>query len=163
MTKQQTNKTTKQRDDKQEEHVQEEVHEHVHGEVEEWKNKYVRALADYQNLERRTREEKQEVRRYAAVGLLTRLFSVVDTFSKVQEHIKDVGLDLAVKQLLAILQEQGVEKIDVLGKQFDPHTMECIEVVEGKDNEVVEELLPGYMLDDKVLRVAHVKVGKKSN
>jgi molecular chaperone GrpE (heat shock protein) len=67
---------------------------------------------------------------------------------------------LALKELYAALSEQGVEKIAVSGKPFDPHQMECIEVVAGKDNIVVEELLPGYRLHDKILRVAQVKVGK---
>jgi molecular chaperone GrpE (heat shock protein) len=48
-----------------------------------------------------------------------------------------------------------------MGKPFDPHEMECIEVVEGPENEVVEESLPGYLFRGKVLRVAQVKVGKK--
>jgi molecular chaperone GrpE len=130
-------------------------------EVDEWKNKYLRALADYQNLERRTREEKEEVRRYAAEIILGRILPVVDTFAKVKEHVKDIGFELAYKELLAVLQEQGVEHIEVLEKEFNPHEMECIEVVDGKDNIVMEETLPGYKIHGKILRVANVKVGKQ--
>lgn len=129
--------------------------------TDEWKNKYLRALADYQNLERRTREEKEEVRRYAAEIILGRLLPVIDTFAKVKVHVNDVGFDLAYKELHAVLQEQGVEHIEVVGQQFNPHEMECIEVVEGKDNIVVEEILPGYKIHGKLLRVAQVKVGKE--
>ncbi len=132
-------------------------------EVNEWKAKYMRTLADYQNLERRTQNEKEEIRRFAAEIVLSRLLPALDTLGKAKDHIKDIGLDLAFKELYAVLEEQGVEKIEVVGKQFNPHEMECIEVVEGKDNEVMEELLPGYRFRDKILRVAQVKVGKKQN
>jgi molecular chaperone GrpE len=132
-------------------------------EVELWKAKYVRTLADYQNLERRTQNEKDEIRRFAAEIVLSRLLPALDTLGKAKDHIKDIGLDLAFKELYAVLEEQGVEKIEVVGMQFNPHEMECIEVVEGNDNEVIEEILPGYRFRDKILRVAQVKVGKKQN
>lgn len=134
--------------------------EQLKAQAEEWKVKYVRALADYQNLEKRTAERVSEVRQFAAEVILSRLLPVVDTFGKVNEHIKDPGLALANKELLSVLSEQGVEKIDVMGKQFDPTQMDCIEVVSGRENEVVEEVQPGYFFRGKVLRVARVKVGK---
>lgn len=127
-----------------------------------WKDKYLRALADYQNVTKRTQEEVSMVRIYAAERILSRLLPVLDTFLKAQAHLKDPGLDLAVKEMLAVLEEEGIKKIDTVGKAFDPHLMECIEVVEGKDNIVVEEVGAGYTLHDKMLRVSQVKVGKKS-
>lgn len=133
--------------------------ERVEQQVEEWKTKYMRALADYQNLEKRSAERVNEVRQYAGEIILSRLLPVVDTFSKVKEHIKDPGMDLAYKELLSVLASQGVERMDVVGKPFDPTDMDCTEVVDGKVNEVVEEVMPGYRLHGKVLRVARVKVG----
>ncbi len=134
--------------------------EHVHKEIEEWKGKYLRALADYQNLEKRTQQEKQQIRKYAAETVTARLLPALDTLMKASKQVKDTGLEMALKELYAALSEQGVEKIEVVGKPFDPHQMECIEVVAGTDNIVIEELLPGYRLHDKILRVAQVKVGK---
>ncbi len=131
-------------------------------ETEEWKAKYMRVLADYQNLDKRAEAQVGEARKFAAEMILQRILPVLDTFTKVKNHIKDMGFDLAYKELLAVIEEQGVTPIKVLGEQFDPHLMECIEVVDGKDNEVVEELLAGYMFRGKVLRVAQVKVGKSS-
>ncbi|MCX6793936.1 MAG: nucleotide exchange factor GrpE [Candidatus Gottesmanbacteria bacterium] len=128
--------------------------------TEDWKSKYLRALADYQNLEKRTQVEKQEIRKYAAEVILTRLLPALDTLTKAAQHVKDTGLELALKELYAVLSEQGVQKLEIVGKPFDPHQMECIEVIAGEDNIVVEELLPGYRLHDKILRVAQVKVGK---
>jgi len=136
--------------------------EELSKEVEEWKNKYLRALADYQNLEKRKEEEVAIVRKFAGEILLTRLLPVADTFQQAALHVKDPGLDLAVKQLVAFFEEQGVEKIETVGKQFNPHEMECIEVAGGKENEVINEVLPGYRLRGKVLRVAQVKVGKEA-
>lgn len=132
-------------------------------EVEEWKNKYLRALADYQNLEKRTHTEKEETRKFAVQIFLARFLPVADTLAKAQQHLSDSGLGLALKELDALLSEFGVEKIETMGKAFNPHEMECIEVVAGNDNEVVNELLPGYRLHGKVLRVAQVKVGKKQS
>jgi len=128
-----------------------------------WKDKYIRAMADYQNLEKRSLEQVQDARLFAAEIVISRLLPVVDTFDKVSEHIKDAGFDLAYKQLLLVLKEQGVERIVAVGKPFNPHEMECIEVVEGENDIIVEEMLPGYKFRGKVLRVARVKVGRNNN
>lgn len=130
-------------------------------EIEEWKNKYLRVLADYQNLEKRGATEKADIRTYAAEVVVARFLPAIDTLAKARAHIKDSGLDLAYKEFESALADLGVTKLDVLGKQFNPHEMECIEVVAGPDNEVIEELLPGYRLHEKILRVAQVKVGKE--
>lgn len=128
--------------------------------IEEWKSKYLRALADYQNLEKRVVQEKTEVRVYAAEAVLTKLLPIVDTFERAQTHLSDTGLSLAFKELGAFFASQGVSKLEVVGKPFDPSCMECIEVVEGVDTIVVEETLPGYTLHGKMIRVAQVKVGR---
>ncbi|MBI3385545.1 nucleotide exchange factor GrpE [Candidatus Gottesmanbacteria bacterium] len=135
--------------------------EELKKQVEEWKNKYLRALADYQNLEKRSHSEKEETRRYAVEVFLRQLLPVVDTLEQAGKHLNDQGLALALKELWAILTEFGIVKIDALGCTFNPHEMECIEVVPGEENKVMEESLPGYRLHDKVLRVAQVKVGKQ--
>ncbi len=131
--------------------------------LEEWKSKYLRALADYQNLEKRTQEETSNVRRFAAEMVLTKLLSVADTLEKAQAHLSDTGLSLALKELVAVFSSLGVIKLEVVGKPFDPKFMECIEVGDGENNMVVEELTPGYTLYGKLIRVARVKVGKKKD
>ncbi len=137
--------------------------EELQKQAEEWKTKYVRALADYQNLEKRTYAEKEEIRKYAAETILERLLPVLDSFELAQKHLNDQGLVLALKKWYAFLAERGVERIDTVGREFNPHEMECVEVVIGEDNNVIEEVLPGYKLFDKVLRVAQVKVGRSQN
>lgn len=130
--------------------------------VEAWKNKYLRALADYQNLEKRTAQRHGDNVRMAARSLIVKLLPIVDIFYKVQESINDQGMTLAMKQLEEVLESEQVKKLDTVGKPFDPQTMECIEVIEGKeDNVVTEETRVGYLLHDQVIRPTQVKVGKK--
>lgn len=130
---------------------------------EDWKSKYLRALADYQNLEKRTHAEKEETRRFAVQIFLERLLPVIDTLERATMHLNDQGLTLALKEFEAALSEIGVTKIETRGKVFNPHEMECIEVVAGEDNKVVEETQAGYKFHDKIVRVAQVKVGKKED
>lgn len=139
----------------------EENTEKLKQEIEEWKGKYLRALADYQNLEKRVGEKRQEVTRYAAQELIVKLLNVLDTLEKTEQHLKDQGLALALKSFMDVMSGEGVEKIEVLGKKFDPMTMECIEIVGSeKGDDVVEELRKGYKMKDKIIRIAQVKVGK---
>lgn len=129
---------------------------------EELNNNWKRALADYQNLEKRMMENGHNTAKYASQKIFQELIAVLDILEKAAEHLKDQGLQLAVDNFLKVLKENGVTKIEVLGKKFDPETMECIEVIENdKDGEVLEEVRAGYFVYDKVLRAAQVKVGKK--
>jgi len=130
--------------------------------IEEYKTKYLRALADYQNLEKRINLEKQELIKMANKNLLLKILPIVDDLEKAEIFVKDDGLKLVKDNFLKFLKNEGVEEIEVLGKEFDPQLAEAVEVVKGeKDNIVVEVLRKGYRLGDKILRVAQVKVVKK--
>jgi len=128
--------------------------------VAEYEDRYKRALADYQNLGRRGQEEKAHLIKEASKDLLLKLLPVLDTLMLAQKHINDQGLTLSTQQFLDVLEKEGVKRIEAMGKSFDPHTMECVETVEGQDGKVLEEMRSGYTLYGKVLRVAQVKVGK---
>lgn len=130
--------------------------------LEESDGKYKRALADYQNLEKRVRTERSQWIKAANKELLLRILSVLDTMLLAQKHSDDKTLHIATQQFLDVLKSEGVKKIETSGQKFDPKHMECITVIEGKDGEVIEELRPGFMLHDTVLRPAHVSVGKKN-
>lgn len=129
--------------------------------LEEVTNNWKRALADYQNLEKRTKEEKEEFVKFANKNLILQLLPVLDTFDKLEEHLKDDGLALIVKQFRDILLSKGLKKIEVLGRDFSPEEMECVEVEEGEENKVLKETRPGYKMKDKIIRPAQVIVGKK--
>ncbi len=131
------------------------------GQIDDLTNKWKRALADYQNLERRTIERQKEIAQYSGERIIAELLTVLDILKEVEKHVKDQGLTLAIKTFIDTLKKEGVEKIEVQEKKFDPVSMECIEVVEGKNDEVVEELREGYALNGKIIRVARVKVGRE--
>ena len=130
--------------------------------VEEFKNKYFRALADYQNLEKRAHEHRTRFIKTANNDFIIKLLPFLDNLEKAEVFVKNEGLKIAKDQLTQILKEAGLEEIEILGKSFDPNFAEAIEVIPGeKDNIVVEVLRKGYKLGDKILRVAQVKVSKK--
>lgn len=132
--------------------------------VEEWKNKYIRALADYQNLERRMIANRAEVHERSITDVIRPVLSFVDEIELAQKHMHDQGLDIALKGFANVLTQFGITRIDVTDKEFNPHEMECVEVVSGdKDNVVIAETRAGYKIGDRVLRVAQVKVSKKTH
>lgn len=131
-------------------------------EIEEWKGKYLRALADYQNLERRVGEEKRALIMESHGELILKLLPFLDNLEKAEVFVKDDGLNLVKNQLWQTLSEAGIEEIDLIGKEFDPHVAEAVETIEGKqDNIVVDIVRKGYLYRNKLLRVAQVKVSRK--
>ena len=128
--------------------------------VEDFENKYKRAIADYQNLQKRVQEEKSEWIRSANKDLLLRILTVLDTLILVYQHTQDKNVQVSIQQFLDVLKAEGVIKIETAGKDFNPHIMECITTESGEENKVLEEIRAGYMLYDKLLRPAQVKVGK---
>ena len=128
-------------------------------EISDLTNKWKRALADYQNLEKRVLEEKEGFAKFATAGLLDKLLPILDGLEKCHKHLEDKGLGLILSQLKKVLESEGVEEIKAKGKKFDPQLMDAVEMVEGKKNQVVEVVLKGYQLNGKVLRPAKVRVG----
>jgi len=130
--------------------------------TESWK----RALADYQNLQKRYDRERADFVQFASAGLILRLIEVLNHLEKAAENLKDKGLDIIVTEFKKVLTENGLEEIKSQGEKFDPNFMEAVEVVEGKDEgKVAEVVSKGYLLNGKVLLPAKVKVfkGKKIN
>ena len=119
-----------------------------------------RALADYQNLTKRVEAERLEFVKYVLEQFLAKLLSVVDALEAASTHLKDQGLGLALQQLKTVLAEEGVKKMSLINQPFDPKTAECVEIIPGKKDQVVSVTQKGYLLNDKVLRPARVKVGK---
>ncbi len=132
-------------------------------ERDDFKNKYLRALADYQNLDRRMRDERVEIRKSAEANVILELLPFLDVLNQAELFIKDQGLKMVKDKFVQQLADMGVKTMDLVNKEYDPYTAEAIEVVEGeKENMVVEIVRNGYMLYDKILRPAQVKVSKKS-
>ena len=122
-------------------------------------NKWKRALADYANLEKRVENAKQDWIKLANEQLLKKLLPIVDDLERCEKHLKDQGLSITLNKLKEILKNEGIEEIKAQGEEFNPHFMDAVETVEGPKNKVVEVVGKGYLLEDKVLRIAKVKVG----
>jgi molecular chaperone GrpE len=129
----------------------------------ELENSLKRALADYQNLERRVEEERRLLTNLSSAVLIEKFLPVLDNLESAQMHLKDEGLEMVIKQFKDILKEEGVEEIEAQGRPFDPNLHEATEVIEGKnDNKIVKILRKGYKINDKVIRPAQVSVERNS-
>jgi len=127
------------------------------------KNKYLRALADYQNLERQTKTWKEEFSKYASAGLASQLLEILDDLEKAQEHLQDKGLEIVINKLNKVLASEGLEKLELLNEEYSPLTAEVINTEPGdKDNVVIKILQNGYKIGDRVIRPAKVIVSTKS-
>ncbi len=125
----------------------------------ELEHKWKRALADYANLEKRVAKEKEDFVNFSKGTLIIKMLAVLDDLERCQRHLKDEGLNLSIKRFKEVLKSEGVEEIEALGGDFDPKLMEAVEVTKGFKNKVLEVALKGYLLNNKVIRPAKVKVG----
>lgn len=121
-----------------------------------------RSLADYANLERRIESQRQLFVTLVTTSIITKMVDVLDDLRLTQNHIKDQGLQMTFDKFLNVLKTEGLTEIEAAGKDFDPQFMDCIEVVEGPQDKVVEVKKTGYLLNDHVIRPAQVSVGRES-
>lgn len=130
---------------------------------EELNNKYLRSLADYQNLERQTNAWREDFVKFANQGLITQLLEILDDLENAQEHLQDNGLKIILDKLKKILKNSGLEEITAAGQQFDPVFMEAVQIEPGEtDQQVTRVLRKGYTLNGKVIRAAKVAVTTKT-
>jgi molecular chaperone GrpE len=132
----------------------------------------VRRQADFENYRKRVEKERQHDRHRGVESLIEGILPVLDAFDRALETGDDPryaeyrkGFELIQKQLWDLLAKQGVERIDAVGKQFDPnlhHAIESVETTEHEEDTVIAELQPGYTFHDRVLRPAMVRVAKES-
>ena len=136
------------------------------GAPDEFKNRYVRVLADFENFRKRTEREKADFFRYAVANVLKDVLPVLDNFDRALDHAEEGdefhrGVSLIYKQLYDVLQRHGLKPIDESGVAFDPNIHEA--VVREEDDSVPNHsvtavLQKGYFLHDRLLRPALVKV-----
>lgn len=125
----------------------------------DYKEKYLKALADYQNLVKRIQREKEDFVKFANEGLVLKILSIFDSLKRAVEEFEDESLKLITKELWSILEREGVERIEVNeNDEFNPEIMECIEV--EKDGKRLIVTREGYKIRGKVLRPVEVKVVK---
>ena len=127
--------------------------------------------AELINYRRRKDEEVEGLLRYANQGLITEILPIIDTFEKVlnKDNISDelknylVGFKMIHKNLCDILKKYGVEEINRVGQVFDPNLEQALLVENDstkEDDIVLEVLLKGYKLKDRVIRPASVKINQ---
>ncbi|SET61671.1 molecular chaperone GrpE [Oceanobacillus limi] len=144
--------------------------ERLQKEKEEIYNRMLRNQAEFDNFKKRTQREKEADRKYKSQDLVNELLPAIDNFERAlqtetTEENKNLveGITMVYKQLTDALQSQGVEVIETVGKEFDPtyhHAVMQVEDEEVDSNIIVEELQKGYVLKDRVIRPAMVKVNK---
>lgn len=134
-------------------------------------DKILRLYAEMDNLRKRMRLDMESARKYRCQELILGILPALDNFERATnvelttEEGKNLlqGMKMVYQQLLTAIKAEGVEVIESLGKQFDPHMHEAIMQADKTDvpsNEIVEELQKGYKLKDRVIRPAMVKVNK---
>lgn len=122
-------------------------------------DQYKRALADYQNLQRRTQDEKREWAKFSNKDFILKMLPILDTLMLAEKHTQDKTFTLTVGQFLQVLSDEGVTRIKTIGEDFNPQTMEAVSTTAGEKGKVLDEMRAGYLIGDVVLRPAQVTVG----
>ncbi|MBA3957393.1 MAG: nucleotide exchange factor GrpE [Parachlamydiaceae bacterium] len=138
----------------------------------EYKDKYLRQLAEADNMRKRMQKERQELIQYAVQNVLVDILHPIDHFEnalkftqQASDEVKHwaLGFQMLLNQFKDVLANNGVVAFTSQGTPFDPHCHEAIEMVTSTEfapGIVMEESIRGYKMGDKVIRPARVKVAK---
>ena len=133
--------------------------------IEDLTNLLKRVQAEFSNYMKRTEIEKKEIVKFASKEVMLKLLPVIDNFDLAlkntnnhEEFVK--GIEIVYKELLNVLENEGLKKIEA--KKFDPNFHEAIAIEESdEDGIILEEIRKGYLINDKIVRHSLVKVSKK--
>jgi molecular chaperone GrpE len=140
----------------------------------ETQDKLLRLQADWENTRKRIEREKQDFLKFANEGIIAELLNILDDLERAvnlaETKHEDLpaflkGVEMILAHLYQMLKEYGVKPIEAKGKLFDPVYHEALMQVEDgskTENTVVEELQKGYLLNERVIRTAKVKVSKRT-
>lgn len=140
-------------------------------EVNKWKNEYYKVFADMENVKRRMQNEHANSLKFMTQSIVEQMLPIVDNFERSlavenpSEELKGFlkGYEMIYKQIVTLLENQGVKVIETKGKEFDPNYHQAVMTVSDenyKPGMIVEELQKGYMLKDRVIRASLVKVSE---
>ena len=151
----------------------EQLIEELQKEVSDWKDKYLRSMAEFDNFRRRSIQEKADWIRLATEKMALNVCDVVDNFERALLHIDEASLEdknfkgilLIEQQLRAVLDKEGVKVIAALGEEFDPTLHEALAHIasEYEENKVAAIIQNGYTMHDKVIRPVRVAVSNGTN
>jgi molecular chaperone GrpE len=135
--------------------------------IRELEHQLKRALADYDNLQKRIEADKDQIINFSKIIILTKFLVVLDTFEKAEKECKEAkpalreGIELTLDQFKKVLASEGVEEIKT-DDEFDPRFHEAVDIVKGEtNNKIVEVTEKGYRLGERIIRPAKVRVSKK--
>ena len=141
-------------------------------ERDEYVDRFMRKAAEFDNYRKRIERERRDLSEFAAADVLLEILPILDNFERAlqapQGDDADAfrkGIELIHKQMLDLLRKRGVKPIEALGADFDPNVHQAVihEISDQhREGEVMEELQRGYMLGERLLRPAMVKVAKSS-
>ncbi|MCA1063461.1 nucleotide exchange factor GrpE [Rossellomorea sp. AcN35-11] len=134
-------------------------------------NRYLRLRADFDNFRRRVNVESEAKEKYRAQGLITDILPALDNFERAlnieadNDQTKTLlqGMEMVHRSIVEALKKEGVEPIEAVGQEFDPHLHQAVMQIEDENfesNVVVEEFQKGYKLKDRVIRPSMVKVNQ---
>ena len=146
-------------------------------EAAEMKNRLLRALADMENLRKRTEREVADARQYGIAGFARDILGVADNFRRALDSVGPElrnseepgitalieGVELTERDLLKALEKNGIRKIEPLGEMFDPNLHQAMDEVPDPSvpsSTVVQVIQPGYVIGERILRPAMVAVSK---
>jgi molecular chaperone GrpE len=157
-----------------EEVLEEQANELVKAKAEaaEYLDQLQRAQAQFANYKKRVEREREEFVSLANAALITKLLPILDDCERAMQTVPDnlrgltwvEGIFLIERRLRMTLEQEGLEEIQAVGKQFDPklhHAAVREETTEYKEDEIISELQKGYKLNGKVLRPSMVRVAAK--
>ncbi|KAF3362327.1 Protein GrpE [Chlamydiales bacterium STE3] len=141
-------------------------------ELAEYKDKYLRLLAEMENSRKRMQKERQEMGHYAIEKVISEFLTPIDHMENALKFTQDqsdevkhwgLGFQMILTQFKDVLASHGVKSFDSEGHPFDPHIHEAVETVEESQYEpgiVVKEFMRGYKMGEKTIRPARVQVAK---
>lgn len=143
-------------------------------EAAEYLEQLQRSQAEFANYKKRNEREREDFIKFANAALITKLLPVLDDCERALQTVPDnlrsltwvEGIFLIERRLRVILEEEGLNEIEAIGKKFDPelhHAAVREETTEHEEEEIISELQKGYKLDDRVLRPTVVKVAANPN
>lgn len=140
--------------------------EKLQEEIVELRDRSARTLADFENFRKRAERERQIERRFAAFDVMGEFLAVIDNLERAlaaggpSDDLK-AGVELIHKQMIEVMKSSGVQRIEATGVEFDPRFHEAVAHHEDPGvtvPTVSEELQPGYLMHDRLLRPSVVKV-----
>lgn len=146
--------------------------EKLKAELEEAKDKYLRKVAEFENFKRRSAKEKMELIQTAGREVIADMLEVLDDCDRAQKQLENTddpgvikeGVMLVFSKLRNTLQARGVKPMDTLNQEFNSDLHDAITEVAAATEElkgkIVDEIMKGYYLNDKIIRHAKVVVGK---